>query len=131
MRDFLGFFAPAPAPWATLRLGTRKEAVDLENYLLFIYYILQGILTGILSTFVLNNTLNAPRLLSYFGSVSFLLGASAIFGKNATTHWVLGIWGTMVSALIPAIAWNIYYYGKQSSFCKVLDRAEPGKTAAK
>ncbi|KAK6335221.1 hypothetical protein TWF718_010657 [Orbilia javanica] len=131
MARIASFFTPAPAPWATLRLGTRKEVVDTENYLLFIYYILQGILTGILGTFIINNTLNAPRLLTYFGGVSFLLGASAIFGKHAITQWVLGIWGTMALALGPVIVWNVYYYGKQSSFCRLFDRAGPGKTAAK
>ncbi|KAK6511838.1 hypothetical protein TWF481_000744 [Arthrobotrys musiformis] len=131
MKNLAKFVGPAPAPWATLRLGTRKESVDLENYLLFIYYILQGILTAVLSSFIVNNTLNAPRIFTYLGGVSFLLGASAIFGKHSITEWVLGIWGTMVLALIPVVVWDGYYYGKQSSFCRLLDRAGPGKTVAK
>ncbi|EPS42902.1 hypothetical protein H072_3138 [Dactylellina haptotyla CBS 200.50] len=127
--NLLGLFDPAP--WTSAKIGGKKSDALLDHFLIIIYYFLQAGLTAALNYYLLKNKLKVTDFFAYFGGSLFLLETISTFGRTATSEWALGVWKTMVVLSIPALAWNLYHYGKQSCTVKLFDRVglDKGKSA--
>ncbi|KAK6542110.1 hypothetical protein TWF694_007878 [Orbilia ellipsospora] len=123
--NILGLFDPAP--WANPKFGVRKEEALFDHFLIIMYYFLQAGLTAALNTYLLKNKVKITDIFAYFGGSLFLLETISTFGRPATSEWALGVWETGALLTLPALAWNLYHYGKHSCLVKLFDRVGSDK----